>query len=33
MSQESIQKLRLWIREQGLDAFLKFSIKLLGIDK
>ena len=22
MSQESIQKLRLWMREQGLDAFL-----------
>ena len=22
MSQESIQKLRIWIREQGLDAFL-----------
>ena len=33
MSQESIQKLRQWISEQGLDAFLKSSIELFGVDK
>lgn len=33
MSQESIQKVRLWINEQGLDAFLQSSIELFGVDK